>query len=49
MAFLFDFAEQFQLSSSTVKLRKEEAFDCATAVLGLSEENIIILHELGPE
>ena len=40
MAFLSDFAEQFQLSSNTIKLLKEEAVDCETAVLGLSEENI---------
>ena len=40
MAFLSAFAEQFQLSSNTVKLLKGEAFDCETAVLGLSEENI---------
>ena len=40
MAFLSAFAEQFQLSSSTIKLLKEEVFDCKTAVLGLSEKNI---------
>ena len=40
MAFLSPFAEQFQISSNTVKLLTEEAFDCETAVLGLSEENI---------
>ena len=40
MAFLSAFAEQVQLSSNTVKLLKEEAFDYETAMLGLSEENI---------
>ena len=40
MASLSAFAEQFQLSSNTVKLLKEEVFDCEMAVLGLSEENI---------
>ena len=40
MAFLSAFAEQFQLSSNTIKLLKEEVFDCETAVLGLSEKNI---------
>ena len=39
-AFLSGFAEQLQLSSSTVKLLKEEALDCQTALLGLSEENL---------
>ena len=39
-AFLSGFAEQFQLSSNTVKLLKEEALDCQTALLGLSEENL---------
>ena len=40
MAFLSAFAEKFQLSSDTVKLLTEEAFDCKTAMLGLSEEHI---------
>ena len=45
MAFLSAFAEQFQLSSNTIKLLKEE-FDCEMAVLGLSEENIKALEGL---
>ena len=36
-AFLSGFAEQFQLSSNTVEL---QAFDCETALLGQSEENL---------
>ena len=38
--FLSAFADQFQLSSNTIKLLKEKVFDCETAVLGLSEKNI---------
>ena len=40
MDFLSALADQFQLSSNTIKILKEEAFDCETAVLGLSENNI---------
>ena len=40
MAFLSASDDQFQLSSNTIKLLKEEAFDCETALLGLSEQNI---------
>ena len=40
MDFLSALADQFQLSSNTIKVLKEEAFDCETAVLGLSEKNI---------
>ena len=40
MAFLSVFADWFQLSSNTVELLKEQAFDCKTVLLGLSEENL---------
>ena len=33
-------AEQFQLSSNIAELLTEQAFDCETAILGLSEENL---------
>ena len=47
MAFLSGFAEQFQLSSTIiVELLKEQAFDCETALPGLSEENLKELESL---
>ena len=46
MAFLSGFAEQFQPSSNISELLKEEAFDCETAMLGLSEENLTELEGL---
>ena len=40
MTFLSGFDEQFHLSRNIVKLLKEQSFDCETAMLGLSEENL---------
>ena len=40
MALLSGFAEQFQPSSNITELFKEQAFDCETAMFGLSEENL---------
>ena len=39
MDFLSAFADRFQLSSNTIKVLKEEAFDCETAVLGCNKKN----------
>ena len=40
MDFLSALADRFQRSSNNIKVLKEEAFDCETAVLGLSETNM---------
>ena len=41
MAFLSAFAKQFQLSSNTVEVLRDEGFDWETALLGLLEESLM--------